>query len=146
MSSWVPLMRAVHRWELDRITHEENRLCDMTLSVTAGFCFQYALRTVLLNTQSRFPSSVYSFIPHPWTSREVSAEPLSGPTVETRSRTSVFLPMVFRKLADVMSVQSWVHSKEPYPLDELAWGRYTEISRCFRYALTRLLWRVPLCL
>ena len=34
MGSRVPLMRAVHRRELDRVTHEESRLGDMTLSVT----------------------------------------------------------------------------------------------------------------
>lgn len=102
-------------------------------------------RTVLLNTQSRFPSSVYSFIPHPCTSREVSAEPLSGPTVETRSRTSVFLPTVFRKLADVMSVQSLLHSKEPYALGIIS-TRYTEGPECSWRVCTRLLWRAPLCI
>jgi hypothetical protein len=46
----------------------------------------------------------------------VSAEPRSGPTVEIRSKTFVFLPMVLRKLAEVMSVQSWVTSNSPYAL------------------------------
>ena len=102
-------------------------------------------RTVLLNTQSRFPSSVYSFIPHPRTSREVSAEPLSGPTVETRSRTSVFFPTVLRKLADVMSVQSLVHSKKPYALGMIS-TRDTEGPECSCSVRTRLLRHAPLCI
>lgn len=52
----------------------------------------------------------------PWISRTVSAEPPSGPTVETRKRTSVFFPVALRKLADVISVHSWVHSNTPCAL------------------------------
>lgn len=73
-------------------------------------------RTVLLKTQSWFPSSVYSFMAQPWTSRAVSAEPRSSPTVETLRRTGVFFPTLFKKLAEVMSVQSLVTSNSPYAL------------------------------
>lgn len=69
----------------------------------------------MLKTQSKLPSSVYSFIAHPWTSRAVSAEPACGPTVDTRSSTGDFFPGD-RKLAEVMSEQSPVASNSPYAL------------------------------
>lgn len=58
--------------------------------------------TVLLNTQSWFPSSVKSLIPQPRTSLAVSADPLSGATVDILTRAGVFLPIPLRNFAEVM--------------------------------------------
>ena len=115
-------MRSVHGWEFDGVPDEENRLREsqQMLNIVEPVCESTARLTVLLKTQSKFPSSVYSFMAQPWTSRAVSAEPRSGPTVDIRRRTSVFFPTVLRKLADVMSEQSWVTSNSP---NALCWGR-----------------------
>ena len=56
---------------------------------------------MLLNTKSWFPSSVNNFTANPLTSLTQSAAPLSGPTVETLIRALHFLPMPFKKAADV---------------------------------------------
>ena len=100
--------------------------------------------TVLLNTQSRFPSSVYIFMAHPCTSRTVSAEPRSGPTVEMRRRSGVVFPMALRKLAEVRSVQSWVHLNSPYALE--GWlVRLNTGQRKLAVRHTLPLWRERLC-
>ena len=58
----VSLVRTVHGGKLDGIPNEENRLT----AVRKAFRLQYRpLLTVLLKTQSKFPSSVYIFIPQP---------------------------------------------------------------------------------
>lgn len=110
----MSLVRAVHGRKLDRVPNEEDRL----LNISIFLHYACSLLTVLLKTQSRLPSSVYIFIPQPWTSRDVSAEPDSGPTVETRRRTGDFFPALLRKLADVMSEQSASASNTPYALQD----------------------------
>lgn len=104
-------MGSIQRRELYRVANKKHRL----------FFTQYQGQriltsrdlTVLLNTQSKLPSSVYSFIAQPCTSRTVSAEPDSGPMVDTRQSTGVVLPTLLKKLADVMSEQSAVTVNSP---------------------------------
>lgn len=118
MSPWVSFVRSIQGRKFDRIPDKKYGLHRTPPLMSGTKCrpLSSIVLTVLLNTQSKFPSSVFSFMPHPWTSRVVSAEPASGPTVEMRKRTSLFFPIVLRKLAEVMSVQSWVHSNSPYAL------------------------------
>lgn len=66
---------------------------------------------VLLKTQSRIPSSVFSLIAKPRGSRAVSAEPLSPPTVEKRTVALTFLPTEVNSLHEVISLRSYVVSK-----------------------------------
>ena len=85
---------------------------------------------VLLNTQSRFPSSVliltakpgnlYQHDSHilqevyiPRGSRAVSAEPSSPPTVEKRIVSGAVLPTLLKSAAHVKSLMSCVTSKTP---------------------------------
>jgi hypothetical protein len=56
---------------------------------------------ILLNTKSWLPSSVNNFTENPLTSLTQSAEPLPGPTVDILIRALHFLPMPFKKAADV---------------------------------------------
>jgi hypothetical protein len=56
---------------------------------------------------------VNSLIPHPLTSLTVSADPLSGPTVDILANAGVLVPTLERKAALVISVTSCVHSKQP---------------------------------
>lgn len=128
----MSLMRAVQRRELQRIPDEEHRLGNHQ---SGGYSHRAGTRTVLLNTKSWLPSSVYNFMAQPWTSRRVSADPVSPPTVETRRRHSVFFPTLLRKLAEVMSVQSSVTSKTPNALRIvrcvlLVWSWYVPCSLC----------------
>lgn len=108
----MPLVRSIQGWELDGVPDEEDRL----FRVNTSRLSMWIQRTVLLNTQSRFPSSVYIFIAQPCTSRIVSADPRSGPTVEMRRRHLDLLPTLPRKLAEVRSEQSSVTSNSPYAL------------------------------
>lgn len=66
-----------------------------------------------LKTKSWLPSWVKSFIAHPRTSRTVSADPFSPPTVEIRKSPGVFFPTPVKKSASVMSEMSWVTSHSP---------------------------------
>jgi hypothetical protein len=54
---------------------------------------------VSLNTQSQFPSSVYSFTEKPRGSLAESADPFSRPTVENRVTRFVFFPTSLNKSA-----------------------------------------------
>lgn len=91
MSLRVPLMGPIEGWEFDGVPDKKDRLFES--SAPAFYKpFIRGSQTVLLKTKSWFPSSVYIFIAQPCTSRAVSAEPASGPTVDTRKRTGVFLP------------------------------------------------------
>lgn len=108
----VSLVGPVHGREFERVPNKKDRLFELS---THAYCKPPlgGPPTVLLKTKSWFPSSVYIFMAHPCTSRVVSAEPASGPTVDTRRRTGVFLPTWPRKLADVMSEQSSVAVNSP---------------------------------
>ena len=92
---------------------------------------------MLLNTQSRFPSSVLILIANPYTfhadhqpnvskgmsrfhnwfrtrgSRAVSADPVSPPTVENRMVKGALVPTFWNTCAEVMSESEWVNSKYP---------------------------------
>lgn len=86
---------------------------------------------VLLNTQSRFPSSVLILRENPCTqivkhwkkglkgdvhtrgSRAVSADPDSPPTVENRTVKGDLVPTVWNTFAEVISESEWVDSKYP---------------------------------
>lgn len=69
------------------------------------------LTGVLLNTQSRLPSSVLNLMANPLGSLAVSALPLSPPTVENRTVARTFFPTDLKRAAEVMSERSWVVSK-----------------------------------
>ena len=68
---------------------------------------------VLLKTQSWFPTSVKSFMPHPRGSRTLSADPFSGPTVDILSKTGVSFPIPFKNAAEVMFEISCVTTNFP---------------------------------
>lgn len=97
--------------------------------------------TVLLNTQSKLPSSVKNLKAHPRTSRTLSAEPRSGPTVENRVKTFVFLPTSCRKSADVKSDMIRVTSNSPKAPAPLAWTTLAQLVRAISVREMRLICR-----
>jgi len=107
-------MCPVQRRKLDRVPDEERWLRHEHSPKLAGL-------TMLLNTKSWFPSSVKIFHEKPLTSLMVSALPLFAPTVEILEMTLLFLPIPFKKAAEVISELSWVTSNSPQAPTADAW-------------------------
>lgn len=87
---------------------------------------------VLLNTQSRLPSSVLILIANPRGSRAVSADPDSPPTVEKRTVTGASLP-TWKVAYSMVQIWWW---ETPYLAEESSTSEIGDIMCYFNMAMS----------